>query len=53
MASRLSPGKSNPGTGGVGLGLSIAADVVRNHGGDLALEDSPLGGLRARMTLPL
>ncbi|MDP6954056.1 MAG: ATP-binding protein [Alphaproteobacteria bacterium] len=43
----------NPGTGSVGLGLSIAADVVRNHGGDLALEDSPLGGLRARVTLPL
>ncbi len=49
---RLDPSR-NPGTGGVGLGLSIAADVVRNHGGDLALEDSPLGGLRARMTLPL
>jgi two-component system osmolarity sensor histidine kinase EnvZ len=49
---RLDPSR-NPGTGGVGLGLSIAADVVRNHGGDLALEDSPLGGLRARVTLPL
>lgn len=49
---RLDPSR-NPGTGGVGLGLSIAADVVRNHGGNLALEDSPLGGLRARVTLPL
>ena len=38
--------------GGAGLGLTIALDVVRAHGGDIALEDSPLGGLRARVTLP-
>lgn len=43
----------NPDTGGVGLGLSIARDAVRNHGGDIELADSPLGGLRARVTLPL
>lgn len=43
----------NPKTGGVGLGLTIARDVVRGHGGDLALEESPLGGLRARVRLPL
>ena len=38
--------------GGTGLGLSIALDVVRAHGGDIALEDSPLGGLRVRVTVP-
>ena len=42
----------NPETGGVGLGLTIARDVVRNHGGDLVLLDSPLGGLRASIRLP-
>ncbi len=42
----------NPDTGGTGLGLTIARDVVRNHGGDLTLEDAPGGGLRARITLP-
>jgi two-component system osmolarity sensor histidine kinase EnvZ len=43
----------NPKTGGTGLGLAIARDVVRGHGGDLTLEDSPLGGLRARLRLPI
>lgn len=43
----------NPGTGGVGLGLSIARDVVRGHGGDITLDASPGGGLRARLVLPL
>lgn len=43
----------NQQTGGVGLGLTIARDIARGHGGDVALEDSPLGGLRARMRLPL
>lgn len=43
----------NSGTGGVGLGLTIARDIVRTHGGDVVLEDSPLGGLRARVRLPL
>jgi two-component system osmolarity sensor histidine kinase EnvZ len=39
-------------TGGVGLGLSIARDVVRGHGGDIKLDTSPVGGLRARIRLP-
>jgi len=39
--------------GGTGLGLSIARDIVRAHGGDIVLEDSPLGGLRARIQLPV
>ena len=39
--------------GGTGLGLTIARDIVRAHGGDILLEDSPLGGLRARLVLPV
>jgi two-component system osmolarity sensor histidine kinase EnvZ len=39
--------------GGMGLGLTIARDIVRAHGGDITLEDSPLGGLRARVLLPV
>jgi two-component system, OmpR family, osmolarity sensor histidine kinase EnvZ len=39
--------------GGIGLGLSIARDIVRAHGGDIVLEDSPMGGLRARIRLPV
>ncbi len=39
--------------GGTGLGLTIARDIVRAHGGDITLEESPLGGLRASIVLPL
>jgi two-component system, OmpR family, osmolarity sensor histidine kinase EnvZ len=39
--------------GGVGLGLAIARDIVRAHGGEITLEDSPMGGLRARIMLPV
>lgn len=39
--------------GGTGLGLTIARDIVRAHGGDIVLEQSPLGGLRARVRLPV
>jgi two-component system, OmpR family, osmolarity sensor histidine kinase EnvZ len=42
----------NPSTGGVGLGLTIARDVARSHGGDVRLETSPQAGLRARVHLP-
>ncbi|WP_159998295.1 HAMP domain-containing sensor histidine kinase [Roseomonas sp. 18066] len=38
--------------GGTGLGLAIARDIARAHGGDIALEASPLGGLRAHIRLP-
>ncbi|THD81884.1 MAG: HAMP domain-containing protein [Phenylobacterium sp.] len=37
---------------GVGLGLAIARDVARGHGGDITLDRSPLGGLRAVIRLP-
>jgi two-component system osmolarity sensor histidine kinase EnvZ len=37
---------------GVGLGLAIARDVARGHGGDIRLDRSPLGGLRAVVRLP-
>jgi two-component system osmolarity sensor histidine kinase EnvZ len=39
-------------TKGVGLGLAIARDVARGHGGEVSLERSPLGGLRAVLRLP-
>jgi two-component system osmolarity sensor histidine kinase EnvZ len=39
--------------GGTGLGLTIARDIVRAHGGDIELQASPLGGLRARVRLPV
>ena len=42
----------NAATGGVGLGLTIARDVLRGHGGDVTIGDSPLGGVRARVWLP-
>jgi two-component system osmolarity sensor histidine kinase EnvZ len=38
--------------GGSGLGLAIALDIARAHGGDVALHDSPLGGLRATVRVP-
>lgn len=37
---------------GTGLGLAIARDAVRRHGGEISLEQSPQGGLRARVRLP-
>jgi two-component system osmolarity sensor histidine kinase EnvZ len=37
---------------GVGLGLAIARDVARSHGGDITLDRSPMGGLRAIVRLP-
>jgi two-component system osmolarity sensor histidine kinase EnvZ len=38
---------------GTGLGLAIARDIARSHGGNVTLEDSPLGGLRAVLRIPV
>ena len=37
----------------VGLGLSIASDALKSHGGNILLEKSPLNGLRVKIFLPL
>ncbi|MDE2516913.1 MAG: HAMP domain-containing protein, partial [Rhodospirillales bacterium] len=39
--------------GGTGLGLTIARDIVRAHGGEIALKDAARGGLRAEVRLPV
>ena len=43
----------NQDEGNTGLGLAIARDIARSHGGDIALGDSSMGGLRATMRVPL
>lgn len=49
--SRLDEAR-NQNSKGVGLGLAIARDVARGHGGDITLGDSDLGGLKAVIRLP-
>ncbi|HTQ12266.1 MAG TPA: ATP-binding protein [Rhizomicrobium sp.] len=49
---RLDEGR-NLQKGGSGLGLAIARDIARAHGGDLTLETSKAGGLRAAIRLPV
>jgi signal transduction histidine kinase len=39
-------------TGGVGLGLPIARNIMRAHGGDVVLANRPTGGAKATVTLP-
>ena len=43
----------NQDEGGTGLGLAIARDIARSHGGDITLGNSPLGGLRATVRIPV
>jgi two-component system osmolarity sensor histidine kinase EnvZ len=43
----------NQDEGGTGLGLSIARDIARSHGGEILLGDSPAGGLRASVRIPV
>jgi two-component system osmolarity sensor histidine kinase EnvZ len=50
--SRLEPSRNSK-TGGVGLGLTIARDVAQAHGGTIALDSSPAGGLRVLIRLPI
>jgi signal transduction histidine kinase len=44
------PGTTNQGSG---LGLSIVADIVRAHGGEIGVDDSPLGGARFWFSIPV
>lgn len=39
-------------SGGVGLGMTVSRSIIRAHGGDITLENLPLGGLRVTATLP-
>lgn len=50
---RLDESRSQTEGGNSGLGLAIARDIARSHGGEIALDRSPLGGLRATVTLPI
>ncbi len=43
----------NQDNGNTGLGLAIARDIARSHGGDISLGESSIGGLRAVITVPL
>ncbi len=50
---RLDTSRNQDGGSGVGLGLTIAADIARNHGGTLRLGTSPtMGGLKAEILIP-
>ncbi|MCA3414382.1 MAG: two-component sensor histidine kinase, partial [Roseomonas sp.] len=40
-------------TGGTGLGLTIARNILRGHGGDVVLQNRPKGGLIAVANLPV
>ena len=42
----------NRNTGGIGLGMTIATDIINNHGGKFFLSESPLGGLRVNIQIP-
>jgi two-component system sensor histidine kinase BaeS len=43
----------NRNTGGSGLGLAICKRIIEGHNGEISAKQSPLGGLRIELTLPL
>jgi two-component system osmolarity sensor histidine kinase EnvZ len=49
---RLDEARTQDSGGTGGLGLAIARDIARSHGGDIDLEDAPTGGLRAIIRIP-
>ena len=50
--ARLDPSRTSS-TGGTGLGLAIVKDVVIRHGGNVHIDDSPLGGARFTVEFPI
>ena len=48
---RLDEGRDRD-TGGAGLGLAVTSDVLTAHGGELRIDDAPLGGARLTLTFP-
>jgi two-component system osmolarity sensor histidine kinase EnvZ len=53
LGNSRSQDMGNTGLGNTGLGLAIARDIARSHGGDIALGESSMGGLRAIVKVPL
>lgn len=51
--TRLDAARSRGDAGGSGLGLAIVSEIARAHGGSLVIDDSSLGGTRARVTIPV
>jgi len=49
---RAEPSRNSE-TGGMGLGLPIARNILRAHGGDVVLSNRPNGGARATVRLPV
>ncbi|NNF79824.1 MAG: two-component sensor histidine kinase, partial [Rhizobiales bacterium] len=49
---RLDDARNQDDTGS-GLGLTIALDIARSHGGELTLSDSKFGGLKASLRIPV
>jgi two-component system osmolarity sensor histidine kinase EnvZ len=49
---RLDEARTQDSGGTGGLGLAIALDIARSHGGDITLADAPTGGLRAIIHIP-